>query len=64
MICYEAVLRLNLFLVRVNLFTNSYIQVSHTFIIIGLIEESTLKLINDTISKIFGNLILEMKVVA
>ena len=46
------------------MFTSSNIQVSHTFTIIGLIAESTLKVINDTRSKIFGNLILERKVVA
>ena len=45
-----------------NTFTNSNIQVSHTFTIIGHIAESTLKFINNTRSKIFGNLILEMKV--
>ena len=43
------------------MFTSSNIQVSHTFIIIGLIAESTLKFINDTRSNIFGNLILKMK---
>ena len=46
------------------MFTNSNSQLSHTFTIIGLIAESKLKFINDTSSKIFGNLILEMKVVA
>ena len=46
------------------MFTNSNSQVSHKFTIIGLIAESKLKFINDTSSKIFGNLILEMKVVA
>ena len=46
------------------MFTNFKIQVSHTFTIIGLIAQFTLKFINDTRSKIFGNLILEMKVVA
>ena len=44
--------------------TNSSIQVSHTFTIIGLIAESTLKFVCDTRSKIFGNPILEIKVVA
>ena len=44
--------------------TNSSIQVSHTFTIIGLIAESTLKFVYDTRSKIFGNPILEIKVVA
>ena len=37
------------------MFTNSNIQVSHTFTIIGLIADSTLKLINNTRSKIFRN---------
>ena len=37
------------------MFTNSNIQVSHAFTIIGLIADSTLKFINDTRSKIFGN---------
>ena len=46
------------------MFTNSNLQVSHTFTIIGLIVESRLKFINDTRNKIFGNPILEMKVVA
>ena len=45
------------------MFTNSNIQVSHTFTIIGLIAESTLKFINDTRSKIYGNPIFEMEVV-
>ena len=36
---------------------------SNTFTIIGLIAESTLKLTNDTRSKIFGNPIFEMKAV-
>ena len=65
MIGYGAVLSLNLFSGKwwyTNIFTNSNIQVSHTFTIIGLIAESTLKLIHYTRSKIFGNLILEMKV--
>ena len=44
--------------------TNPNIQVPHTFAIIGLIAESALKFINSTRSKIFGNLIREMKVVA
>ena len=43
------------------MFTNSNIQVSHTSTIIGLIAESIQKFINDTKSKIFGNLILETK---
>ena len=67
MIGYGAVLRLNLLSAKwwyTSIFTNSNIQVSHTFTIIGLITESTLKFINNTRSKIFGNLILEMKVVA
>ena len=46
------------------MFTNSNINVSHIFTITGLIAEFTLKYINDTRSKIFGNPILEMKVVA
>ena len=41
----------------------SPIQVSHKLAIIGLIAESTLKLTNNTRSNIFGNPILEMKVV-
>ena len=60
---YRAVLKLNLFFGKcwsTNMFTNSYIRVSNT--IIGLIAESTLKLINDTRSKIFGNPIMEMEV--
>ena len=67
MISYGAALRLNLFSGKwwyTSMFTNSNIEVSHTFTTIGLIAESTLKFINDTRSKIFGNLILEMKVVA
>ena len=40
-----------------NMFTISYIQVSNTFTLIGLIVESTMKFINDTRSKIFGNAI-------
>ena len=51
-------------LCNTNMFTCSYIQVSHTFTITGLIAESTLKLINDVRRKIFGNPILETKVVA
>ena len=43
------------------MFTNFNIQVSHTFTIIGLIAVSTLKFISDTRSKIFGNRILETK---
>ena len=46
------------------MFTNSNILVSHTFTMKGLIAEPTLKFINDTRSKILGNVILEMKVVA
>ena len=43
--------------------TNSFIEVPNTFSIIGLIAESTLKLINDPKSKVFfGNPILEKKV--
>ena len=64
---YGALPSLNLFPGKwwyTNMFTNPNIQVSHTFTIIGLIAESTLKLTHDTKSKIFGNLILKMKVVA
>ena len=43
------------------MFTNSFIQMSHTFTIVGRITESTLKPINDTGSKIFENEIFEMK---
>ena len=46
------------------MFSNSNIQVSRTFTIIGLNAESTLKFINNTRSKIFGNLIIEVKVFA
>lgn len=42
--------------------TNSYIQVSNTFTIIKLIAESTLKLKNDTESKIFANPVFEIRV--
>ena len=44
------------------MFTNSYIQVSRTFIKIELIEEYIHKLIKDTRSKIFENAIFETKV--
>ena len=44
------------------MFTNSYIQVSHLFTIIVLVAESTLKLKNDTGSKIFRNPNFEVKV--
>ena len=44
------------------MFTDSFIEVSNTFTMIGLIAESTLKLINDPRSKVFGNPILEKKV--
>ena len=67
MIDYGAVLRVTCFLVSgnsyTNMFTNFSIQVSDTFTIIGLIAESTQKFISNTRSKIFGNLIFEMKVV-
>ena len=46
MIGYGAVLRLNLFSRKwwyTNMFTSSNIQVSHTFTMIGLVVESTLK---------------------
>ena len=46
------------------MFTNSNDQVSDTFTIIGLIAESTLKFINNTRGKIFGNPILEMTAAA
>ena len=55
MICYGAVLRRNLFLVEkghTNMFTYSYIQVSDTFTIIGILAESLPKLINDTRSNL------------
>ena len=43
--------------------TNSYIQVSNTFTIIGLNADSTMKLINDTRRKVFGIPIFEIKFV-
>ena len=46
------------------MFTNFNIQVSHTFTMIGLIAEFTLKFMSDIRSKTFGNPILEMKVAA
>ena len=52
MICYGVVLRFNLFFGKqwyTNIFTNSYIQVSHSFTIIGLIAECTLGLF-DTVN--------------
>ena len=58
MIGYGAVLRVNLFFGKwlyTNMFTNPNIHAFHTFIIIGLIAESTLKYINNTRSKIFKN---------
>ena len=65
MLGYRTVLRLTCFLVRGDIYVNnSYIQVSNTFTIIGLIAESTLKILNNTKSKIFRNLIFEMKVVS
>ena len=45
------------------MFINSYIQVPNTFIITGLIAESTLKLIKDIRRKIFGNPNFKIKVV-
>ena len=45
------------------MFTDSFIEVSNTFTMIGLIAESTLKLINDPRSKVFGNPILEKNLV-
>lgn len=38
-----------------------YIQVSSTFIVIGIIAESMLKLKNDTRNKTFRNAIFEIK---
>ena len=68
MIGYDAVLRLKIFLVSGDIPICSTIltlSVSHIhFIIVGLIAEFTLKFINDTRSRIIGNPILEMKVVA
>ena len=67
MIGYKAVSRFNLFFDKwwyTNIFPNFYIQVLNTFIIIGLIAESTLKLINGTRSKIFANPIFAMKAVS
>ena len=46
------------------MFTNSYTQVFHTFTIIGLIAEFTLKLTKDIRSTIPENSIFETKVVA
>ena len=46
-----------------DMFTNSYIQVSYTLTIIGLIAESSMKKVNDIKSKLFWNPIFEMKVV-
>ena len=70
MIGCEAVLRLNLFFDKwftkvsgTDMFTSSYIQLSNPFTIRGLAGIFTLKLINDTKSKIFGNPIFEMNVV-
>ena len=66
MIGYGPVLRFIFFFGKswyTNMFTNSYIQVSNTFTIIGPIAESTLKLINDIRSKVFENPVFEMKVV-
>ena len=64
MIGYRAPLRLNLFFRKrwyTNIFTKSNIHVSHTFTIIRLIAESTMKFTNNTRSKIIGNLILKWK---
>ena len=66
MISYGAVLRLNLFFRKwryTSMFINSHIQKSNTFNIIELTAESILKFINDTRSKIFGNLIFKLKVI-
>ena len=43
--------------------TNSYIEMSNTFTIIGFMAKSTLKLTKDTRIKIIVNAIFEMKVV-
>ena len=67
MIGYGAAFRLNLLFDEweyTNMFTNSNIQVSHTVTVVGPIGESTKKYINDTRSKIFVNLILQMKIIA
>ena len=66
MIDCRAVLRLNLVSGKwlyTIVFTNAYIQVSNTFTILGLIAESTLRLIDDARGKIFGNSIFEKGVV-
>ena len=63
----QAVLKLNMFFGKwwyTNMFTNSYTQVFHTFTIIGLIAEFTLKLRKDIRSRIPENSIFETKVVA
>ena len=43
------------------MFTKSCVHVSHTFLAMGAITESTVKLIKGTRSKIFGNEIFEKK---
>ena len=66
MIDCRAVLRLNLVSGKwlyTIVFTNAYIQVSDTFTILGLIAESTLRLIDDARGKIFENSIFEKGVV-
>ena len=45
-----------------DILTNFNIQVFNTFTIVGHIKESILKLINNTNSKIFGDLIFIVKV--
>ena len=62
---YRAVLRLNLFFGKffTNMLTSSYIQVSNTFSIIGLIAESILKFINDIRIKIFRNSIRSLGII-
>ena len=67
MIGYKAVLRCNLLFGKLrymNMSYISYIPVSNIFTIIGLIEDSILKHLNDTRRKIFEIPIFEMKVVA
>ena len=56
MIVNSTALKLNFLLSQwrdFNILTNSYINVSYTFTIIGFITDSTLKFINDTISRFF-----------
>ena len=44
------------------MFTNSNIQLSHTFTMIGFITEFKLRFTDDTRSNVFENAIPEMKV--